>query len=93
MLPTDDESLWEYLHRKDFELWSAKNQLLTPVIVIDQFEEIFTLGERVPDLVEASRTSSVTWPRTGFRPIWPDASTTTSRWLNSLTCGRASTSC
>ncbi|MFC9661253.1 hypothetical protein ACFVJ5_13540 [Nocardia sp. NPDC127606] len=51
MLPADDESLWEYLHRTDFELWSAQNYPLTPVIVLDQFEELFTLGERVPDLV------------------------------------------
>lgn len=57
MLPADDESLWEYLHRKDFELWSTQNYLLTPVIVVDQFEEIFTLGERVPELVEEFRNA------------------------------------
>ena len=34
-----------------FELWSAQNYPLTPVIVLDEFEELFTLGERVPDLV------------------------------------------
>ena len=51
MLPSDEESLWEYLHRADFELWCSQNHLLTPVIVLDQFEELFTLGERVPDLV------------------------------------------
>jgi hypothetical protein len=51
MLPSDEESLWEYLHRADFELRSARNYPLTPVIVLDQFEELFTLGERVPDLV------------------------------------------
>ncbi|MFV8051179.1 WD40 repeat domain-containing protein [Mycobacterium sp. 48b] len=55
VLPSDEESLWEYLHRKGLEIWSAKNQLLTPVMVIDQFEEIFTLGERVPELVDAFR--------------------------------------
>ena len=55
MLPIDEESLWEYLHRDDFELWSARNYPLTPVIVLDQFEELFTLGERVPDLVDAFR--------------------------------------
>ena len=55
MLPSDEESLWEYLHRADFELWSARNYPLMPVIVIDQFEELFTLGERVPDLVRAFR--------------------------------------
>ena len=55
MLPSDEESLWEYLHRADFELWSAQNYPLTPVIVLDQFEELFTLGERVPDLVQEFR--------------------------------------
>ena len=55
MLPLDEESLWEYLHRTDFELWSAQNYPLTPVIVLDQFEELFTLGERVPDLVRGFR--------------------------------------
>jgi hypothetical protein len=55
MLPLDKESVWEYLHRADFELWSAQNYLLTPVIVLDQFEELFTLGERVPDLVRVFR--------------------------------------
>ena len=52
-LPSDEESLWEYLHRSDFELWSARNYPLMPVIVIDQFEELFTLGERVPGLVRS----------------------------------------
>ncbi|CRK52945.1 conserved hypothetical protein [Rhodococcus sp. RD6.2] len=55
VLPSEGELLWEYLHRKDFELWSAQNYPLTPVIVLDQFEELFTLGERVPDLVREFR--------------------------------------
>ena len=55
MLPSGAESLWEYLHRADLELWSARNYPLTPVIVLDQFEELFTVGERVPDLVEQFR--------------------------------------
>jgi WD40 repeat protein len=42
--PRADESLWEYFHRKDIDIWSAKNRLLTPVLAFDQFEEIFTLG-------------------------------------------------
>jgi hypothetical protein len=37
-----DESLWEYLHRKDAEFWSADNFLLIPVLVFDQFEELFS---------------------------------------------------
>ncbi len=51
MLPSEDESVWEYLHRADFELRSAQHDALTPVIVLDQFEELFTLGGRVPDFV------------------------------------------
>ena len=51
VLPSEDESLWEYLHRAHLQLWSARNYLLTPVIVLDQFEELFTLGERIPDRV------------------------------------------
>jgi hypothetical protein len=42
--PRADESLWEYFHRKDIDIWSAKNRLLTPILAFDQFEEIFTLG-------------------------------------------------
>lgn len=51
----DGESLWEYLHRADLELWSEQNYPLTPVLVIDQFEEVFTLGERLPESVEGCR--------------------------------------
>jgi hypothetical protein len=40
----DGETLWEYLHRTDFTVWSAHNEPLVPVFVIDQFEEVFTLG-------------------------------------------------
>lgn len=39
-----NESLWEYFHRKDVDIWSAKNRLLVPVLTFDQFEEMFTLG-------------------------------------------------
>ncbi len=36
-------SLWEYLHCNEF--WTEDNYPVTPLIVIDQFEEIFTLGQ------------------------------------------------
>lgn len=42
--PHADESVWAYLHRRDLELWSADNHLLTPVLVFDQFEEVFSHG-------------------------------------------------
>jgi tetratricopeptide (TPR) repeat protein len=49
-LPIDPQaeiqpSLWEYFHHRDGRWWSSKNRPLTPVIIFDQFEEIFTLGQ------------------------------------------------
>ena len=44
----ENETLWEYLHRVGLEFWSADNYPLMPVLVCDQFEEIFTLGKRLP---------------------------------------------
>ena len=38
------ETLWEYFHRVRF--WGPRNDRLTPVLVFDQFEEIFTVGSR-----------------------------------------------
>ena len=49
------ETLWEYLHRAGLEFWSSGNRLLTPVLVLDQFEEIYTLGPRLGKAVEAFR--------------------------------------
>ncbi len=46
--PKEDETLWEYFHKTRF--WNAKNRLLTPVLVFDQFEETFTLGQDKPGL-------------------------------------------
>lgn len=43
--PQPLDTLWEYFHRRDTEFWSARNQLLTLVLVFDQFEELFTLGQ------------------------------------------------
>ena len=56
MLPLEDESLWEYLHRADFGLRSEQSDPLSPVIVLDQFEELCTPGEGIPDLVAELRT-------------------------------------
>jgi tetratricopeptide (TPR) repeat protein len=51
----ESQSLWEYLHRPDFELWSTSNQLLTPVFIFDQFEEVFTLGRENAEAVRKLR--------------------------------------
>jgi hypothetical protein len=46
--PADDESLWAWFNRRNCEFWSADDRLLTPLLVFDQFEEIFTLGRENP---------------------------------------------
>ncbi len=58
-LPTANETLWEYFQRKDVDFWGAKNHLLKPVLVIDQFEEIFTLG-RANDATRARGDAFIT---------------------------------
>ncbi len=50
--PPGDETLWEYFHREDLDFWNPRNRLITPVLVFDQFEEIFTLG-RASDIPAA----------------------------------------
>jgi WD40 repeat protein len=52
--PEANESLWSFFHRRDAEFWSDRNRPVTPVIVLDQFEEIFTLGPET----EKSRSRS-----------------------------------
>ncbi len=39
-----DQTLWAYFHRKEADFWSRQNRLLMPLLVFDQFEELFTLG-------------------------------------------------
>ena len=39
------ESLWEFLHHRDDMLRDAHGQVLTPLLVFDQFEEVFTLAQ------------------------------------------------
>ena len=50
--PRDRETVWEYLHRADVRFWDARNYPRAPVLVFDQFEELFTLGQSVADAVE-----------------------------------------
>ena len=39
------ESLWEFLHHRDDVLRDAQGKTLTPLLIFDQFEEIFTLAQ------------------------------------------------
>jgi WD40 repeat protein len=40
----EHETLWEHFHRAGAGYWNHDNQLVTPVLVFDQFEEAFTHG-------------------------------------------------
>jgi len=44
--PQPKETLWEYFHRSDADFWSERNRIVVPLLVFDQFEEVFTLGAR-----------------------------------------------
>jgi tetratricopeptide (TPR) repeat protein len=39
------ESLWEFLHHRDDVLRDAQGKTLTPLLIFDQFEEIFTIAQ------------------------------------------------
>jgi hypothetical protein len=41
----EGESLWEFLHHRDDVLRDAAGRTLTPLLIFDQFEEIFTLAQ------------------------------------------------
>ena len=41
----EDESLWEFLHHRDDLLRDAAGKPLVPLLIFDQFEEIFTLAQ------------------------------------------------
>jgi WD40 repeat protein len=47
--PDEDGTLWEYFHRRDVRFWNERNRLVTPLLVFDQFEEIFTVGRASVD--------------------------------------------
>jgi WD40 repeat protein len=53
--PRGRGTIWEFFYRKDSLWWSDRHRLLTPLLVFDQFEEMFTIGRRTPE------TSAATW--------------------------------
>jgi WD40 repeat protein len=48
--PSEAETLWEYFHRPP--LWSSASRLRVPVLVFDQFEELFDLSQFTPAVDE-----------------------------------------
>lgn len=47
--PKAGDSFWKYLHRAETELLNPHGRSVMPVLVFDQFEEIFTLGRLTPE--------------------------------------------
>jgi tetratricopeptide (TPR) repeat protein len=41
----EGESLWEFLHHRDDLLQDERGKALVPLLIFDQFEEIFTIGQ------------------------------------------------
>src|SRR5256886_9516260 len=54
--PRPDETLWEYFHREGNHFWTARNDLVTPFLAFDQFEEFFTLGRETPARAAQARS-------------------------------------
>jgi WD40 repeat protein len=52
----ESETLWESFHREGADFWNARNRLVTPLLVFDQFEEVFTLGRRSPAHAQSVET-------------------------------------
>jgi len=53
----NNESLWQYLHRRDLEIWSKDNFPLTPILVFDQFEEVFSRGVADAQYIQSNLNS------------------------------------
>jgi tetratricopeptide (TPR) repeat protein len=46
--PAGDQTLWEYFHSVGCDWWDHHNQLVKPILMFDQFEELLTLGQSTP---------------------------------------------
>ncbi len=53
--PGEGDTLWEFFHHRDADFWDGRNRLVTPVLVVDQFEEVLTLADpaRVQPLLDS----------------------------------------
>lgn len=49
------ETLWEFFYRKDALWWNERHRIVTPLLVFDQFEEIFTIACRNTATASAAR--------------------------------------
>jgi WD40 repeat protein len=77
---------WEYFHRAGVELWSSRHKLLVPLLVFDQFEEVFTLGAHSEAarlcLIEVEDLAEGRTPEDLKRHIDTDPKLAHEYWLN-----------
>ena len=57
----DGETLWEYFHRADAKLWTERNRPAVPLLVFDQFEEMFTIGRASASRCAATGSFLIVW--------------------------------
>lgn len=77
--PAAGEGLWAYLQRRDWPIWTRDNFQMTPVLVFDQFEELFSRGgstqhvdrvlENLADLVGDRLPASLSSNREAVRQL------------------------
>jgi hypothetical protein len=53
--PMPGDSLWQYLHRPGTRFLNPHGRPVMPVLIFDQFEEIFTLGRQTPEQMERTQ--------------------------------------
>jgi tetratricopeptide (TPR) repeat protein len=53
--PQANDSFWQYLHRPATRFLNPHGRPVVPVLVFDQFEEIFTLGRQTPEQTARTR--------------------------------------
>ena len=89
----DETSLWRWLHRRDGDLCDLRGREITPVIVVDQFEEISRWARSRPTRRRVSWPSSATSSRTACRRSSRLPSSATRRWRRSTTSTAGPTGC
>jgi len=50
--PVEGGGFWEYFHRNGEAFWNNRHRRVLPLLVFDQFEEMFTHGLKRPDRLE-----------------------------------------
>ena len=75
----DETSAWHFFKKAEF--WSRDNDLLRPVLILDQFEELFTLQLPEPRREFAAQLAALVRGRSALAPLGLKASRMTRIWM------------